>query len=580
MTDQTSLKITRPLAFFDLETTGVNPARDRIVEISVLKIHPDGSKDEKTVRVNPGMLIPPGATKVHGITDEDVAGLPSFSHYSESLLEFFDGCDIGGFNAIRFDVPLLVAEFTRAGHSFDLAGRSVVDPMVIFHIYEPRNLTAAYQKYCGKTLEDAHTSTADVRAAAEIFQAQVQLYPDLPKGMAELHEVCQRRDPDWIDDKGRLIQSEQGPLIAFGKYNGRALDDLASEDPSYLQWILSNDFSQEVRNIVADALEQVNSDKVETVQSLISTKAAYEFSLKWGMEGYGEKKLNFPDGVAVASDGSVYVSDNDYNRIQKFTSGGVFVREWTGKYDGWFDSAVDLEAPPDGIEEFLDDDELSQQWVLNHPPQYDGWFDSAAELAVPSDGIEEVLDDDEFSHSMKDEEGQYLTPFGVGMASDGIVYVANTDNDRIQKFTSEGIVSEWGTTGTGDGEFNLPSGIAVASDGIVYVVDQGNDRIQKFTSDGVFVSKWGTLGSSDGEFNSPSGIAVASDGSVYVADMDNNRVQEFTSDGVFVTRWGTQGSGDGEFEGPKDVTVAPDGSIYVADTYNHRIQKFSPVLNR
>ena len=357
MTDQTSLKIIRPLAFFDLETTGVNPARDRIVEISVLKIHPDGSKDEKTVRVNPGMLIPPGATKVHGITDEDVAGLPSFSHYSESLLAFFDGCDLGGFNAIKFDVPLLVAEFSRAGHSFDLAGRSVVDPMVIFHIYEPRDLTAAYQKYCGKTLEDAHTatadvraaaeifqaqvqlypdlpkgmgelhevcqrrnpdwiddegrliqseqgpliafgkyngrtlydlaaayqkycgktledahtSTADVRAAAEIFQAQVQLYPDLPKGMAELHEVCQRRDPDWIDDKGRLIQSEQGPLIAFGKYNGRALDDLASEDPSYLQWMLSNDFSQEVRNIVADALEQVDSNKVETAQGMIPT---------------------------------------------------------------------------------------------------------------------------------------------------------------------------------------------------------------------------------------------------------------------------------------------------------------------
>jgi DNA polymerase-3 subunit epsilon len=254
-----------------LETTGVNTARDRIVEISVLKILPDGSKEEKTVRVNPGMLIPPGATKVHGITDEDVAGLPSFSHYSESLLAFFDGCDLGGFNAIKFDVPLLVAEFSRAGHSFDLEGRNVVDPMVIFHIYEPRDLTAAYQKYCGKTLEDAHTATADVRAAAEIFQAQVQLYPDLPKGMGELHEVCQRRNPDWIDDEGRLIQSEQGPLIAFGKYNGRTLYDLAAEDPDYLQWILSNDFSQEVRNLVADALEQVNSDKFETSRCLIPT---------------------------------------------------------------------------------------------------------------------------------------------------------------------------------------------------------------------------------------------------------------------------------------------------------------------
>jgi DNA-binding beta-propeller fold protein YncE len=319
--------------------------------------------------------------------------------------------------------------------------------------------------------------------------------------------------------------------------------------------MLSNDFPQEVRNIVADALEQAKSDKVETVQSLIATKAAYEFSLKWGMEGNGEGKLNSPDGVAVASDGSVYVSDNDYHRIQKFTSEGVFVSKWTGGYDGWFDSAAELAMPSNGIEEVLYDATVFiRQGVFISYLGY-SW------------------------NGKKEEEGEYLHPFGVGMASDGIVYVADTDNDRIQKFTSEGMfVSEWGTTGTDDGGFNLPSGIEVASDGSVYVVDHGNDRIQKFTSDGVFVSKWGTLGSSDGEFNSPSGIAVASDGSVYVADMDNNRVQEFTSDGVFVTKWGTQGSGDGEFEGPKDVTVASDGSVYVSDTDNHRIQKFSPVL--
>jgi len=260
MADQTSLKITRPLAFVDLETTGVNPTIDRIVDITVLKIHPDGTKEEKTIRVNPGIPISPGATKVHGITNEDVAGLPSFSQYSKGLFEFFDGCDIGGFNAIRFDVPLLVAEFTRAGHSFDLAGRSVVDPMVIYHSYEPRDLAAAYQKYCGKTLEDSHTSTADVRAAAEIFQAQIQLYPDLPQEMSELHEVCHPRNPDWIDDNGRLIRSKQGPLIAFGKYNGRALEDLAVEDPGYLKWILSQGFSQEVQNLAAEALEQAKSN--------------------------------------------------------------------------------------------------------------------------------------------------------------------------------------------------------------------------------------------------------------------------------------------------------------------------------
>lgn len=255
MSESKSLSIVRPLVFVDLETTGVNPAMDRIVDVTVLKIHPDGTEEEKTVLVDPGIPIPPSATKVHGITNEDVAGLPRFTQYAKSLIEFFDGCDIGGFNVIRFDLPMLVAEFTRAGLVFNVSGRSVVDPMVIFHTFEPRDLAAAYQKYCGKTLEDAHTSVADVRAAAEIFQAQVRLYQELPQVMTELHEICHPVDPDWIDDQGRLIQSEQGPLIGFGKYNGKLLKELAGEDPGYLRWLLSQDFSQQVKDIVAEFLE-------------------------------------------------------------------------------------------------------------------------------------------------------------------------------------------------------------------------------------------------------------------------------------------------------------------------------------
>lgn len=144
MCDAKQLKIERPLVFVDLETTGVNTSIARIVEVTVLKIHPGGFEEERSVRVNPGMPIPPGATKVHGITDDDVSDKPRFDQYAKSLLEFFDGCDIGGFNAIRFDIPLLVAEFERAGLAFSLEGRNIVDPLVIFHSYEPRDLAAAY----------------------------------------------------------------------------------------------------------------------------------------------------------------------------------------------------------------------------------------------------------------------------------------------------------------------------------------------------------------------------------------------------------------------------------------------------
>ena len=174
-------------------------------------------------------------------------------------------------------------------------------------------------------------------------------------------------------------------------------------------------------------------------------------------------------------------------------------------------------------------------------------------------------------------DGQFWGPRGVAVASDGSVYVADSDNHRIQKFTSEGVfVSKWGTRGSGDGQFERAYGVAAASDGSVYVADFGNDRIQKFTSEGVFVSKWGTNGTGDGKFRSPCGVAAASDGSVYVTDRGNHRIQKFTATGVFVSKFGTYGAGDGQFLWPRGVAAASDGSVYVADLTNHRIQKFSP----
>ena len=252
-----NLSLDRPIAFIDLETTGLNPLFDRIIELSALKVYPDASEEVKSVRVNPEMPISAGATRVHGIKDEDVAGEPTFRQYAKNLLAFLDGCDLSGFNAIRFDLPMLRAEFARVGMQLDLDNRSVVDPMVIFHQMEPRDLGAAYSKYCGKTLDAAaHTSAGDVRAAMEILDAQVQYYPELGISLASLHDVCHPKEPDWIDDEGKLLTTDSGPALGFGKYRGRLLKDIARLDGEYLNWVIyEGDFSDQVKQVVREAVK-------------------------------------------------------------------------------------------------------------------------------------------------------------------------------------------------------------------------------------------------------------------------------------------------------------------------------------
>lgn len=249
-----NLKLRRPLAFVDLESTGTSPFSDRVVEIAILKISPDGAEDFRCKQVNPGVPIPAEATAVHGITDADVADEPPFRAYARSLNEFLSDCDIAGFNVARFDLPMLEAEFRRAGVAFSREGRAVIDAMAIFHQKEPRDLAAAVRLYCGRDFPEAHSSEDDVRAAADVLRAQLERYDDLPRDVEALHELLNPVDPSWIDPDGKLRWADGAPVIAFGQHKGRTLQDLAAAEPDYLEWMLGQDFSPEVMEIIREAL--------------------------------------------------------------------------------------------------------------------------------------------------------------------------------------------------------------------------------------------------------------------------------------------------------------------------------------
>jgi len=248
------LRLERPLAVFDLETTGIDPATDKIVEVAVLRILPDGGRDMKARRVNPERPIPPGATAVHGIRDEDVADAPTFRQLAPRLLEFLEGADLAGFNVARFDVPLLDREFRECGHDLAVASRRIVDSMRIFHRMEPRDLTAAARFYLDRDHADAHAAQADVEMTADILVAQIRRYDDLPSDVPGLAEFCSSRKPGAIDSQGKFVWRGDEAAIAFGKHAGTPLRVLASRHPDYLEWILKTDFPEDAKRIAADAL--------------------------------------------------------------------------------------------------------------------------------------------------------------------------------------------------------------------------------------------------------------------------------------------------------------------------------------
>lgn len=235
------LNLKRPVIFFDLETTGTNVTNDRIVEISLIKVNPDGSEVERTRRINPGCPIPAEATAVHHITDGDVADCPRFKQIAASLAEMFTGCDIAGFNSNRFDIPMLDEEFRRAGIQFDFSRARFIDVQTIFHKKEQRTLVAAYRFYCDKDLEAAHSANADTRATYEVLMAQLDRYDDLPNDIDKLSDFSsQNRNVDLM---GRLIYDEQDrKIINFGKYKGREASEVLRRDPGYYNWIQQGDF--------------------------------------------------------------------------------------------------------------------------------------------------------------------------------------------------------------------------------------------------------------------------------------------------------------------------------------------------
>lgn len=241
------LTLKRPLLFFDIEATGLDTSRDRIVELSYIKVSPDGSEEAQTMRFNPTIPISAEATAVNGITDEDVAQCPTFADKAAELARVFSGCDIAGYNSNHFDVPMLVEEFIRAGAEFDVSACNLVDVQGIYHKMEKRTLAAAYQFYCHKDLENAHTAMADTRATLEVLRAQLDHYGDqIPHSIEGLAEFS--RFNKNVDLAGRIIYDDKGtPVFNFGKHRGRPVEWVVKNEPGFISWMLQADFPQNTK---------------------------------------------------------------------------------------------------------------------------------------------------------------------------------------------------------------------------------------------------------------------------------------------------------------------------------------------
>ncbi|PWD98198.1 3'-5' exonuclease [Marinilabilia rubra] len=235
------LNLKNAIVFFDLETTGINIAADRIVEISILKINTDGTEETKTLRINPEMPIPKRSSDIHGILDADVADAPTFKEVARELATFMEGCDIAGYNSNKFDVPLLAEEFIRAEVDFDMTKRKFIDVQTIFHKMEKRTLEAAYKFYCDKNLDDAHSAEADTRATYEVLKSQLDRYSDLKNDVEWLSKFsAHNRNADFA---GRIIFNDKGEeLFNFGKYKGKKVVDVLETDPGYYGWMMNGDF--------------------------------------------------------------------------------------------------------------------------------------------------------------------------------------------------------------------------------------------------------------------------------------------------------------------------------------------------
>ena len=244
------LNLKNPLVFFDLETTGIDIVKDRIIEISYVKVFPNGKEETKTMRINPEMPIPPASTAIHGITDEDVKDCPTFKQVARDIAAIFVNSDIAGFNSNYFDVPMLVEEMLRAGIDFDITKCRLIDVQNIYHKLEQRTLSAAYKFYCGKNLEDAHSAQADTRATYEVLKAQLDKYPDKLNNDVQFLSSFSKMN-DNVDFAGRIIYNDKHiPVFNFGKYKGQSVEDVLARDPGYYGWMMQGDFPQNTKQVL------------------------------------------------------------------------------------------------------------------------------------------------------------------------------------------------------------------------------------------------------------------------------------------------------------------------------------------
>jgi DNA polymerase-3 subunit epsilon len=254
------LQLQRPIAFIDLETTGVNISTDKIIEIAIVKILPDGSKFSKRKLLNPQVPIPASSTAVHGITDEMVKNAPTFKQVANEIRQFIDNCDLGGYNSNRFDIPMLIEEFMRSGLDFSTDGRKMLDVQKIFHMMEQRTLSAAYKFYCDKCLDEAHSAEADAHATWEILLAQVERYPNIGSTIENIVKFT--GEDDIVDFARRMIRVDGVEIFNFGKHKGKPVTEVLKVEPQYYDWMMKGDFAMNTKQKLTEILNRTLLKKV------------------------------------------------------------------------------------------------------------------------------------------------------------------------------------------------------------------------------------------------------------------------------------------------------------------------------
>lgn len=257
------IQLQRPLAFFDVETTGLTIGLDRIIEISVLKLDPSGSKDMFTQRINPEMNIPELITKLTGISNDDVKDMPTFAAIGQRLMDFLQNCDFAGYNSNKFDVPILVDEFLRTGFEFEIGDRKLIDVQNIFHKMEQRTLSAAYKFYCEKELVNAHSAEADIIATYEILEAQLARYDGkIEKDVESLHKFTNMFNT--VDLAGRMVFNEKGEeTINFGKHKGKLVTEVFASEPSYYDWLMKGDFPRQTKQVFKSIWDRFQMNRLQ-----------------------------------------------------------------------------------------------------------------------------------------------------------------------------------------------------------------------------------------------------------------------------------------------------------------------------